>query len=418
MCQPLLFLVRVGLYRFRFDIPESITNFAGGRREVVVSGQAFLDANANGVLDPNETVLVGFTVSLNDSQTTTDQTGHYAIRVSIPRDQANFNLSLLENDNPDAPSIVPVNRKLELRAGTHLEINLAALPAASLRLNVQFQAQENANQAAPSLRGISVLVTRETTDQNATQAILSSDENGFGLAKGLAPGTYHLRLLAIPNGVEASLTPETIELQAGTEGKIEVILKLPEVEITNDSLSSRIELETSDPLPPGAEPNLRVTIDGDADTVVLIYPDNTEKKLETAGPENFVTNIIIPTFKDANIPALYTVKVRVTRGTQTVTREITIPIDASVPLCVIQLEPVAAKPGDIVKLNLRCLFRPQTAILIGNNLKLELILDRLDPYQFNTEFRVPNDWTGRMQLEITIRSARLAVKLISVLVVR
>jgi hypothetical protein len=408
------------IYRFALPVPEGITSLAGGRREVSVSGRAYLDLNSNGLNDPNEPALVGFTVSLGETQTLTDQNGHYTIRVSIPNERASLNLSLnpSENQTPDAPSIVPINKKLELQAGSRLELDLATLPAASLRLKVVFQAQENSTQDAPSLR-VSLILEPETNGAtNSAQAIISSDETGVGLAKGLAPETYRLRLIAVTSGVIVTLSSDLIELKAGKESQVDVTLKFPEVEDTSNNLSPRIELETNDPLPPGAEPNLRVSVDGDADTVTLIYPDGTQQNLETVGPENFVTKILIPTFSNSNVPALYTVTVRVTRGSEMVTREINIPIDASVPLCSLQLEPVVAKPGDKVKVNLRCLFRPEQASLSANNFGLELTVDRLFPYQFANEFIVPNTWTGRIPLTVQAKSKRVMAQFSSVLIVR
>jgi hypothetical protein len=365
--------------------------------------------------------LVGFSVTLGESESRTDQNGRYAIRVSLPNEKASLNLVFRENENqsPDAPSIVSINKKLELQAGTRLELNLAVLPAASLRLQVLFGAQDNSLQDAPSLQGVSLLLESQVKPETGgSQAIISSDAAGNGLAKGLLPGSYRLRVIALPAGVNAILESDTVELRAGTESQIGVTLKLPEVENTSNNLSPRIELETSDPLPPGAEPNLRVSIDGDADTVVLVYPDGRQQNLETAGPETFVTRILIPTFTDSSIPALYTVIVRVTRGQDMVEREINIPIDASLPLCTLQLEPVVVKPGEKVKVNLRCLFRPEQASLSATGLKLELIVDRLFPYQFGNEFTVPSTWTGRVPITIQATSKRLSAQFSSVLIVR
>jgi hypothetical protein len=406
------------IYRFDLPIPEGITALAGGRREALVSGRAFLDLNANGI-DDVEPALVGFAVAIGESESLTDQNGRYTIRVSLPNEKAKLSLVFQENKNqsPDAPSIVSLSQNLELQAGSRLELNLAILPAASLRLQALFQAQDNSLQDAPSLQGISVLLESATKTANS-QAIISSDATGNGLAKGLPPGQYKLRIIAQPAGVLAVLESDTIELFAGIEGQINVILKLPEVENTSNNLSPRIELETNDPLPPGAEPNLRVSIDGDADTVTLVYPDGTQQNLETVGPENFVTKILIPTFSNASIPALYTVLVRVTRGQDMVEREINIPIDASVPLCSLQFEPVVVKPGEKVKVNLRCLFRPEQANLYTNGFGLGLIADRLFPYQFSNEFLVPSTWTGRVTLTVQTKSKRLSAQFSSVLVVR
>ncbi len=406
------------IYRFDLPIPEGITALAGGRREAMVSGRAFLDLNGNGT-DDAEPALVGFSVSIGEFESRTDQDGRYNIRVSLPNEKANLNLVFQSNENqsPDAPSIVSFSKKLELQAGSRLKLNLAILPAASLRLQVSFQAQDNSLQDAPSLQGISVLLESETAS-TTSQAIISSDTAGMGLARGLLPGKYRLRIIAQPAGVIAVLERDTLELRAGIESQINLNLRLPEVENTSTNLSPRIELETNDPLPPGAEPNLRVSIDGDADTVTLVYPNGTQQNLETAGPENFVTKILIPTFATSSIPALYTVIVRVTRGAQMVEREINIPIDASVPLCSVQLEPVVAKPGDKVKVNLRCLFRLEQANLSASNLQLELIVDRLFPYQFSNEFTVPNTWAGRVVLTVQAKSKRVIAQISSVLIVR
>jgi hypothetical protein len=259
-------------FEFAFDTPDVVVQSFGGRRGAELAGTAFLDANLDGVRQPEEAPLTGLTVAVAGLQTVTDGKGAFSLRVPEGTYQLSF------------PKGLPATVDLEGTAQVTLVENqdvkrdLAFAPVASLPVSVFYDDNDNGvrDEGEQGIPYGGVLI------EGASSRSIQTDGDGNALATGLLPGSYTVRADAalLPPGMRATGEPVAVTLQPGERhDPVAVGAARPRREVVQTFAGSRLAvLPRVSParVPRGAELQVQAFTVGEPTRVVVTLPGGAD----------------------------------------------------------------------------------------------------------------------------------------------
>jgi hypothetical protein len=342
----------------------------------------FLDLDGDGRRGPSEPAAGLATLAVRDAEVLTGPDGRFSAWLAPGPAEVRV---------LDADGLPPEPRTVELAPRGRLALEVPVRPAASLEVRVE------AAGGARVPAGLAVLA-----EGGGASVVLPIGPDGAGSRRGLPPGRYALTAVGVPGDLLASL-PDAVDLAGPAAGAVTLRLEPRDVEVSTAALEPEVSLEPAGPLPPGAEPLVRVRVDGGADRVGLLLPDGSRLEARAAADGSFEVRLPIP--RDA--VALYAARAVVERGGEVAERRVAVPLDAALPLGSLSLEPGVLAPGLGVRVSLTLLFVADEVRLDGPGLSVRLERDPRDPTRWTADFVAPASWSGRVPLELTATSARL-----------
>ena len=382
-------------YTFSLPVPETLSEFAGGRDQGVVTGRVFVDLNGNGRADAGEPGAAGAVLKAGDFTGRADADGRFTLH--LPSGVVNLSIA-----TPELDAVPPAGVTLTLRAHDLVTLELAAAPAAHVRLRVTALL----GPVPLALDGVGVTVSGAG---GAFQLVSGPD--GVAELSGLPAGDYLAAVTAAPSDATASLDVTHFSVRPGSVQTLSVTLEPPE--LTTDALAPEVSINPPDVTAPGAEPLVSVFVVGGADRVALLGADGAETILARLDGAHFAGRLVVPLDASGVVMA----RLRVTRGAQEDVQSFPLVV-ARLPLASVEFTPLVAAPRANVTVLARALFVAETLRLTGEGVDLPLVRDEADPTVWHGLLIVPADANGRTEFVLSGGSARVKVNLPAILVVK
>ena len=247
-------------YAFEVEVPEGLTDAAGGRRVGTLRGS----------VRTAEEALEGVVVEVGRMRVTTDAEGRFEVRLSPGAYDVRVDLRSLpiayRLREPGGSRV-----RVELR-GEH-ELTIEAVRSAALQGRVL---EDSAGDGVPDEPARGVEARLLLTDADGLYRSLATDAEGRFEVRGLPPGDAELRLVELPRGASV-VGEERVELVLSAAQPSAIVFLVRPVQAVARSFAPQtlrlraIEIE-SDRLPPGAAPIVRVRVQGGPDTVTMEGP--------------------------------------------------------------------------------------------------------------------------------------------------
>jgi len=207
---PLSHDLRIGMgydIPIAFDTPPALVELFGGRRGGEVRGVAFLDADLNGVFDEGERPLAGLSIQLGTDTVTTDDQGHYRLRLPEGAYAFAFPSGL--------PATVDLRGDRELRVVENQvhERSLAFAPVVSLTVELFDDRDQDGAWAA----GEAGIPYGGVVFDGAERRVVRTDGSGRAIVAGLVAGRYVVSVSSdhLPAGYRATSEATAVVLNAG-----------------------------------------------------------------------------------------------------------------------------------------------------------------------------------------------------------
>lgn len=259
-------------FEFAFDTPGAVVQAFGGRRGAELAGTAFLDANLDGVRQPEEAALAGLTVSVAGLQTVTDAKGAFSLRVP----EGTYRLAFPKG----LPATVDLEGTAEVTLVENQDVkrDLPFAPVASLPVSVFYDDNNNGvrDEGEQGIPYGGVLI------EGASNRSIQTDADGTALVTGLLPGNYAVVADAalLPAGMRATGEPVTVTLRPSERHEpVAVGAARPRREVVQTFGGARLAvLPRVSParVPRGAELQVQAFTVGQAARVAVTLPGGAE----------------------------------------------------------------------------------------------------------------------------------------------
>jgi len=260
--------VRLGYtFALPFDTPQAIVDAFGGRRGGGVEGTAYLDRDLDGERDADEPAIVGMTVRLGGVEATTDDAGHYRLRVP-----SGTHAWVVVRGAPAStdPTTAPV---IEVADDSEQTIDLPFVPVVPLNVTI-FDDVDNDGVRAATEGGVSfagVIV------EGPVRKVVRVDGRGNTVVSGLVPGEYLVRPdpAGLPARYRATTEPVRVVLREGERpAPVVVGAGAPPRQLVTTFSSGALAVfarANEKQAPAGAEVQVTALVSGAAEAVTLRF---------------------------------------------------------------------------------------------------------------------------------------------------
>lgn len=379
------FLVQGG-----FATPEGVVNTFGGRSTSSVTGVAFLDVNANGVLDTGETPLPGLSVSSRGVTSVTDESGQYTL--NLPPGTHTLTVSGLSASHGllNAPAVTA-------EVGETHEVNVPIEGVTTLIVNVYHDTDRSGTWTSGERPLQSVAV--ELRGPGGTTVRRMTDSRGDAVFQNLRPGAYSFAVdsTSLPRFYETTSELEALTLAAGPTNRVQVgVAERPKDVVQTLSagdLSLRVRVEPTQ-APPGAEVLITAQAGGEPETVTAVIADGEGVALDLIEGA-YQGRLSVPQTQSSVLMITVTAQ----RGDEQRTQQIPLLIGKG-SLGRVSVSPTLADPAEELSAEITLLKRSDdvSLLLTGVSLPLE---PTDDPYRYVATFPAPGE-AGTYTLELIV----------------
>ncbi len=300
-------------YAFDVGVPRRASEFAGGRRLGAVQG----------VVRSDEGPLAGVEVRVGRFRILTDEAGRYradvepgTYKVSLEVTSLPITYRLLGSDT--------VFAEVALKEEVTWDFRLARTAALRGRVLEDADADGVADTPARGLAARLLLI-----DTEGLYRSLSADEQGNFSARGLLPGEATLQLVDYPAGsVLLGDAARQLTVSAGEVVEVTYLLQPARTRARSfggSKLRVRRVTPTAERAPPGSAPLIRVSVQGDAESVSVSTPAGKGDLFAVEG--GWFGRVNVPADTP---PGVYTFEVVARRGDETASRRGQLVVDPDV----------------------------------------------------------------------------------------
>lgn len=283
--------IRIGLgydLLVSFDTPRPIVDLFGGRRGGQVEGVAFIDQDLDGARDPHEEALAGVVVSLGSESATTDASGRYSMRVPDGQHEFDFPTGL--------PATVDLigERRIDVEEDEIHQRPLAFAPVVSL--TVHLFDDVNNNQVWDEGEG--GIPFGGLVFEGPERRVVRTDGAGQAIVSGIVTGLYTILVSAdhLPQGYRPTTDP--VQISFRPDKRPEPLLlgaaRPPRDVVTTFSRGALAIMPRAltSMVPRGAELEVEVLVQGEAERLVLVHQDRVTDLLFDG--RRWLTRVRIP----------------------------------------------------------------------------------------------------------------------------
>jgi len=288
-------LLGVG-YGFALQVPTPVSEVFGGRAVGVLEGRLLADGDVG---------VPGVVFEVGRYRVQTDDDG--AFRVEIP--PGTYAFATIAATVPVAYRLLdaaPLSVEVRLRDTTAVVLRAARTTALTGRVLEDRDGDGVADDPPRGVRARLVL-----TDAEGLRRVLSTDDDGRFVARGLIPGDVDVALVGLPLGAEVlGDVRRTVRVAAGGSAAVDYLVRPVAAQAQSfapRALRIRSVVAEVDRVPPGSAPLLRVEVQGDPDAVE-VETLGGRTALEFDG-ESWIGRVEVPSTAQAGVWA-YTVVVR------------------------------------------------------------------------------------------------------------